>query len=58
MIVEYEIRLIVTRAVDADEDSTCPAAKRQLEREVLLCLRKLDGDCDCEVMDAVLREEE
>jgi hypothetical protein len=31
--------------------------KRELEKEVLRALRKLDGDCDCEVMDTTIAED-
>jgi hypothetical protein len=33
-------------------------AKRELEREVLKTLRKLDGDCDCEVMEVSVVNDE
>lgn len=57
--VVYELRVVVTRAVRPDNDSTVDEtegwmvsreARRELEREVLQALRKLDGDCDCEVL--------
>lgn len=59
MDITYTISITITRAVCAcEEDAVVEAgwmesaeAKWQLEREVLQALRKLDGDCDCEVMD-------
>lgn len=67
-IVEYTISLTVKRAIggwttdetaedlaNAAEWMTGRDAKRELEREVLLALRKLDGDCDCEVMETVTK---
>lgn len=60
MIAEYEIRLIVTRPIDPDDEIGAylnAKAKIALEKEVLLCLSRLEGDCDCEVMIAVAKEE-
>ena len=60
-IVRYEVTLTVTRPVRYDLDAPMDEqeawrvssdAKRDLEREVLACLRRLDGDCDVEVMTA------
>lgn len=64
--ITYTISLTITRPVRTyDNDSTAddaaavavwmvgPDAQRELEREVLQALKKLDGDCDCEVMEAV-----
>ena len=59
--VEYTVTVTVTRPVRYDREapmaeqeawSVSADAKRELEREVLHALRKLDGDCDCEVIDA------
>lgn len=67
MVVIYTLNLTVKRAVyvgdteDTPEDvalgMTSFRAKRDLEKEVLLTLRRLDGDCDVEVMDADIEEE-
>lgn len=58
--IVYTLSLTVTRAVEPYDFDTTSAdmaawmlsaeAKRELEREVLHALRKLDGDCDIEVM--------
>lgn len=58
--IVYTLSLYVTRNVDAQTFDSTPEqtaewmisaeAKRELEREVLQALRKLDGDCDIEVM--------
>ncbi len=49
----YTLSLTVTRSA-GDEDEAVwmrePKAQRELEREVLRALKKLDGDCDVEVM--------
>jgi len=59
--VEYTVTVTVTRPVRYDHEapmakqeawSVSADAKRELEREILRALRKLDGDCDCEVIDA------
>ena len=59
--VRYEITVTVTRPVQYDYEAPMAEqaewrvsadAKRELEREVLQMLRKLDGDCDVEVMSA------
>ncbi len=61
--VTYTLSLTVTRPVRADNDEDTSAAaewmlsgdaRRELEREVLRTLRKLDGDCDIEVMETEL----
>jgi hypothetical protein len=60
MIAEYEIKLIVTRPIDPEEDLALyldANAKRLIEREVLRCLSRLEGDCACEVMLAAAKEE-
>ncbi len=63
--VTYTLSLTVTRPVRADNDKdtaaaaewmVSAAAKRELEREVLKTLRKLDGDCDVEVMGCQLSD--
>ncbi len=49
----YTLTLTITRSVgDADEAAWMRESKaqRELEREVLRALKKLDGDCDVEVM--------
>ncbi len=68
-VVEYTISLTIKRALDPrdlDEAFTIEEhaaamreskAKRELEREVLHALRKLDGDCDAEVMETRTFEE-
>lgn len=57
-MVRYTCCLTVDRAVP--EDDFTPAeheramgsrgTQRDLEREVLHCLRPVDGDCDCDVL--------
>jgi hypothetical protein len=59
--VTYTLSLTVTRPVwKSDEDAAVwmvgSLAKRELEREVLAALRRLDGDCDIEVMETRLVE--
>lgn len=58
--ITYTLGVTVTRAVMADTADERPAvaewmrsqqAKTELEREILRALRKIDGDCDAEVMD-------
>jgi hypothetical protein len=59
--VTYTISLTVTRPVrlynhdDTLEETAAwmvsREAQRELEKEVLQALRKIDGDCDCEVME-------
>ncbi len=61
MDITYTLSLTVTRPVRSwDRDVTTQEAaewmvgkdaKRELEKEVLQALRKLDGDCDVEVME-------
>jgi hypothetical protein len=53
--VRYTIALTLTVPVENQEAVaayTSQAAKTGVERNVLMALRKLDGDADCEVMDA------
>jgi len=60
-IAKYTLTVYVDRPVDSEDDPQCYidcAAKRDLEKEVLQCLRRLDGDCDCEVMTVELVSEE
>lgn len=61
--IEYTLTLTVKRAIRPDTDETVnetaswmasAEAKRELEREVLKALRKLDGDCDVEVIDLAI----
>ena len=66
--ITYTISLTITRGtVGCDPSYTedehieamaSPTQKRDLEREVLRALKKLDGDCDCEVMDTEIKEED
>ena len=66
--ITYTLNLTITRnTLDCDPDFTVdehleamasPEHKRRLEREVIQALRKLDGDCDCEVMDTETKEED
>jgi hypothetical protein len=44
-------------SADVVPEMVDPKAFRQLEREVLKCLTKLDGDCDVEVIDYTTEEE-
>lgn len=61
----YELRLTVKRPVERDHDATPAEAaafmdgykeRRALERDVLIALRKIAGDCDCEVMKTTTEE--
>jgi hypothetical protein len=62
-LIVYTLSVTVTRPVRPYDTETTVEdtaawmlereAKRELEREVLKALRKLDGDCDCEVLEAV-----
>jgi hypothetical protein len=61
--VRYELTLTVVRPVRYDHDAPMSEqeewavsrdAKRELEREVLRAMKRLDGDCDCEVMSAAI----
>lgn len=68
-LVVYTLTLTISRPIRRDEwDSAYPEsehlesyvdanAQRELEKEVLQALRRLDGDCDVEVMTAVIRED-
>lgn len=59
--ITYTVSVTVTRPVrqnDYNDPLEVSAewmrsgeAKRELELEILRTLRKLDGDCDCEVME-------
>ncbi len=64
MDITYTLSLTVTRSVRSWQHDDTPQelaecadwmvsaeAKRELEKEVLQALRKIDGDCDIEVMD-------
>ena len=56
----YTLSLRVERPIYEDEDEAAyitVAAKRELEQEILRVLRRLDGDCDCEVLNVHLQEE-
>lgn len=61
MVITYVLSLTITRAVGPETETDVTIAdmarwmagseaKRELEREVLKTLRRLDGDCDVEVM--------
>jgi len=61
--VRYEISLVIKRPVRYDNEAPMSEqeewavsgeAKRELEREVLRAMKRLDGDCDCEVMTAAI----
>ncbi len=67
-VVEYTLSVTIKRAINGDYDPDFtveehaqamrePKANRELEREVLKALRKLDGDCDAEVMETRTFEE-
>lgn len=59
--ITYTLSVTVTRPVRPDDHDGTPEeaaewmasreAKRELEREVLRALKKIDGDCDVEVME-------
>lgn len=60
LTVTYTVSVTITRPARPDADDTLtdvvawmvsPIAKRELEREVLRALKKLDGDCDAEVLE-------
>lgn len=62
-VVRYELSISVVRPVrydleapmaEQEEWAVSGDAKRELEREVLRALRKLDGNCDCEVLAATI----
>lgn len=66
MKIQYTLSLTVTRPVVPDYDETedvaiewmeSTMAQRALEREVLAALRRLDGDCDVEVVAVLVGEE-
>jgi hypothetical protein len=63
--VEYTFTLYVTRAIRPDYDETVAEAgayviskdaQREIEKEILQTLRRLDGDCDIECLTAELKE--
>ncbi len=66
-VVEYTVSITVKRPVrplDIDQSVEAAAqwltgmsAKRELEREIIRALRKLDGDCDAEVLETRTFEE-
>ncbi len=59
--ITYTVSVTITRPVrlfntdDTIEDTAAwmisREAERELEKEILKALRKLDGDCDCEVLE-------
>ena len=67
--IAYTLSLTVKRAIRREEWDEAYSetehlasyadakAYRELEKEVLGCLRRLDGDCDVEVMESVIRED-
>lgn len=65
--ITYTLSVTITRNTigcdpDFTEDEHLEAMtslkqKRDLEREVLQALKKLDGDCDCEVMETEIKDE-
>ncbi len=67
-IARYTITLTLDRAIrpdcwDDDPADLIPSftdatARRELEREVLRAMKKLDGDADCEVMTVEVLSEE
>jgi hypothetical protein len=72
-VARYTLTLYVDRPLiyfnDAGDEETFPVdvmedlefsteMKRQLEREVLQALKKLDGDCDCEVIETEIVTED
>ena len=68
--ITYTINLTITRAIRVEDlDPSYPMAdhidamtdqkaKTELEKEVIQALRKLDGDCDCEVMETAVSEDD
>ena len=69
-IITYTLNLPIKRAIRREEwDAAYPEAEhlasyhdakafRELEREVIQCLRRLDGDCDVEVMEHAISDED
>lgn len=58
--VRYTLTVYVDRPIAADDDTAYYLSQRtrhELEREVIQVLRRLDGDCDCEVMTAEILAE-
>lgn len=64
MNITYTVSVTMTRPVggwtcdetpqehaDAADWMQSAEAKRELEKEILQALKKLDGDCDCEIME-------
>lgn len=65
-IVTYTLNVTVTRPVRYDVEAPMAEqaewrgsahAKSELEREVIQALRKLDGDCDVEVIEHAIGDE-
>lgn len=59
-IIRYTLSVYVERPIEEDDDPKsyqAPTVCRSLEREILACLRRLDGDTDCEVMESEIEEE-
>lgn len=60
MNATYTLSVTIVRAIDPDDtaaDYLQPEVKRELERELMKVLRRLDGDCDVECMNAHITEE-
>lgn len=55
-IARYTLTLYVDRPLIGLRSDA--KTKRKLEGEVLRALKKLDGDCDCEVVDTEIVTEE
>jgi hypothetical protein len=66
MDIKYDLTVSITRPIRPEEldpsfalsehvtEMASPRAYRELEREVIQALRKLDGDCDAEVIDSTV----
>jgi len=60
-IARYTLTVYLDQPVYEDDDPQAyltPKAKTQLERNVIHVMRTMDGDVDCEVMDATIVDEE
>lgn len=71
MDITYTLSVTVTRAVgswlcddtpdelrEAAEWMEGREAQREIEKEILQALKKLDGDCDCEVIETARSKDE
>ena len=55
----YEVRLMIEQPIEDEEFHTAYTsqhAKTDLEKTILKCLRRMDGDQDCEVMSVEIQE--